>query len=373
MPQATYSVWFYDPNNTRLEVITKFVSLNYSRSVNVPGSMTLVMPSAGFNKQLLVRDARLEIWRKISNREYLETNTQWLVRKWITNDDAQTITIRAESGLELCNRRIIAYDAETSQSAKSGDADTVIVEFVNENLGAAVADSNRDWSDKITIFSASGGPTVNRAASRKNLLKTIQEVAQDAGQAGSPIFFDMEYNTGSRKFEFRTFKSIRGVDLTLGSNTLTLSNEFGSLTNVIRDDDYTNEITFAYAAGRGTAAERKVQSASDGDRINESPFGRIEKLADSRNTSASGDLIGRAQETVRDGRPVRMYSGTVVNKPGAFLQSSIYGINWNWGDKVKVELDGEVQSATIDSVSVSVQSKKETISTAIRIEDVIST
>lgn len=365
LPATTYSLWLSTPTNTQLLNITDFTSLNYTRSVNVAGAMNFTIASKLIDRTLIKRDTRLEIWRSVGGTEYLETNTQWLIRRWRIDKDNEIITVQAQSALSLAARRIIAYDSGTTQATKNAAADSMIVEFVKENMGSDATDSDRDWSDKIDFITAAGvGPSVHKEASRRILLNTCQDIAQDAGQLGTPVFFDMEYNAGSKKLEFKTFVNQRGLDLTAGQQQLTLSPDFGNLENSERVDDYTNEVTFVYAAGQGIAGNRNVQVASDTDRINESPFGRVEQLRDARQSSTDNKLLAEAQAAVRAGRPRRTLEGTIVNKTG-----SIYGINWKWGDKIKIDFEGEVQTARVDTIRVSVRDGKETIKADLRVED----
>jgi hypothetical protein len=328
--------------------------------------MNFTIATKLIDRTLIKRDARLEIWRSVGGTEYLETNTQWFVRRWRIDKDREIMTVQAQSALSLAARRIIAYDSGTAQATKSdAAADSMIIEFAKENMGSDVTDSDRDWSDKIDFIAAAGvGPSTHKAASRRILLGTCQDIAQDAGQLGTPVFFDMEYNTGSQKLEFKTFVNQRGLDLTAGQQQLTLSPDFGNLENSERIDDYMDEVTFAYAAGQGVGEARNVQTASDIDRINESPFGRVEQLRDARMSSTDDKLLAEAQAAVRAGRPKRVLEGTIVNKTG-----SVYGLNWKWGDKIKIDFEGEVQTARADTVRVSVRDGKETVKANLRVED----
>jgi hypothetical protein len=369
--QINYTVHFLTAQNIKLSILKFFFSLDYTRSVNAVGEMTMTIPATKENRALIStageirRDMRFEIWRTLGSRTYLETNTQWISREVVIDENNETITIRAASALTLLERRIIAYDAGSDEATKSGVADDVIVEFVNENLGSSVTDSDRDWSDKIIVRSSpSNGPTINKAASRRKLLNVIQDIGKQATVLGTPVFFDMNYLPGSQKFEFRTYTTQRGADRSSGNNQLIFSSEFNNLENITRTDDFSSEATYIYAAGQGRGDERVVVTASDVGRINSSPFGRIESLVDGRNTSSSAALSNDAESVLRQGRPTRILTGTIINRPG-----SEYGQDWFWGDKVKVQMDRQIYTARIDTISVSVSGGRETIQAGIRIED----
>lgn len=181
---------------------------------------------------------------------------------------------------------------------------------------------------------------------------------------GRRFFFDMEYRPTQKLYRFRTYLNQRGADLSTGTNKITFSPEYGNLANTVREDDYSSEATYIYAAGQGQGDERNVQTSSDTSRINSSPFGRVEAVRDSRNTNDNDELQSEADSFLQARRPRRTLSGRIVN-----ASNSLYGRDWNWGDKVAVEFEGEVFTARIDTISVSLQGGRETITADIRIED----
>ena len=361
---TNYSVYLNTPDDTRLAVITRFNKLHYTRSVNQVGAMSLSLPASIIDSSFLKKDTRLEIWRSISSStEYLETKTQWFVRNIQYDYDNKLYVLTAYSGLDLVRRRYIIYDDGTAEAVKSGLADDIIVDYVGENLGSSAA-SGRAWSSYITVLSSPGnGPTIYRAASEKNLLDTIQEIAQDAATAGTFVFFDMEYDPGSKLFIFKTFTQQRGIDHSTGQNVVTLSPEFGSLSDVNWENDYSDEVTFAYTSGKGLGGDRNLQSSSDSTRISESPFGRIELMVSGGNSNTNNELISMAQAEVRAGRPRRIIQARIVNRPG-----TEYGINWGWGDRLKAQINNQVYTVRIDTIEVDVSGGNETINAGIRIE-----
>lgn len=189
-PQSAYYLKMSTPQNVVQQFIENFATLDYTRSVNAPGAMTIVMPLSKIDISLLIRDTRFEIWRSLGGDAYLETGTQWLMRRRRIDKDAQMVTIACESGLTLLSRRVVAYNAGSAQTSKNDNADNMIVEFVKENLGSSATDDDRNWATLIAIIDGSGGgPVVKKSASRRNLLTTIQDVAKQANVQGTPVFF----------------------------------------------------------------------------------------------------------------------------------------------------------------------------------------
>jgi hypothetical protein len=71
-------------------------------------------------------------------------------------------------------------------ASKSAAADDLIKAFVRENCGPSATDTTRNYSSSYWSVAADIGaaPTIAKAASRRNLLTTCQEIAQAATQAG---------------------------------------------------------------------------------------------------------------------------------------------------------------------------------------------
>jgi len=361
-----YSLYLYTPSDVLLQVITNCTTLHYVRSVNQVGTLVFTISKSLINPTFLKKDTRLEIWRSVSSStEYLETKTQWFVRNIHYDVDTQLYTITALSALCLLDRRIIAYDTGTSYSDKIGYHASLIQLYVIENLGSSATDTARSWANFITIPT----PALDTFSStywqqsRKNLLSTIQDIAQDSAQNDAPLFFDLEYNPGSKLFTFLTFTQQRGIDHSTGQSIVTLSPEFGNLAEVTIEDDYTNEITQVYVGGKGLGADISITSASDSTRINESPFGRIETFVQTQSTNSAYAIPALATQTLREGRPRRIVSGRIINRSG-----TEYGVNWNWGDKIRVQVDDQAYTARVDTIEVDISGGKETINAQIRIE-----
>lgn len=363
-----YTFFLRNQSDVSVGVIKSWVWFSYTLSANQVGTLELTVPATDIPEELLERDSRIEIWRRAGlGPERLEGQTQWFIRRTIYNYVSQVYTIIAYSALNLIDRRVIAYNSGTSQASKTDAADSMIVEFVDENLGSAATDTDRDWSSKITIIAAAGtAPTVHKAASRRRLLRTIQEVAKQAAHKGTPVFFDMSYNLSNRLYEFRTYLNQLGVDRTTVQNIqLSFSPETSTMSDVIREDDFSRERSFVYAAGQGQGVGRQEATASDSDIINSSPFGRVEAVTDARSIDNADELTAEAESVLRDTRAKRTLKGRIVNVDGA-----TYGVNWNWGDKVNVSLDEETFTARLDVVSISVSERgEESITADIRIEE----
>lgn len=369
---AEYTIWLARPDGWRLQPLdpSAWHSLHYRRPVNAVGALTLTL-SAAFPVDMIALDSRIEVWRRpaATGPLALDTETIYFVRgitKRVDMRGERTYEINAVSAVELLARRIVAYAAASAQASKSGmAADTMIREIVLENLGSSATDTARSIATSLAVAAAAGtGPSVTKAFARRNVLRVCQEIAQAAADLGTPVYFDIVAPMPNT-LEFRTYVGVRGSDHSYpsGINPVRLSTNAGTLTDVTRSYDYSDEATYVYAAGKGQESAREIATASSTTRMAASPFNRRELLIENSNATGTA-LVDEARAGLYAHRPRRIFRGTIVNAPGA-----IYGQHWGLGDKVSAELDGEVIPCRIDMVDVRVEDSEETIKADLRAEE----
>jgi len=372
---STYSIYYNDPFGNRLAALP-FLSLSYTLAVNTIGSLTVSLPES-FDTTLLRRDCQIEVWRSVDGgAEYLEADKRWLLRRWviqIRDQGARTIQLQAVCPNDLLNRRIVAYDAGSSFSTKTGTTDDLIKQFARDNMTAL--DASRDVAGTANIsnlFSIqsniSQGISVTASAARDNVLDTCKKLAEASATGGVYMAFDVIWN--SVTFELRTYIGQRGVDhrFPSGLNPVIIGPDFGNMVNVDIDESYLDEKTVAIAGGQGVGADRSIATATDTTRRGASPFGHIEVFAYGSTTSddpgSTTQLGALANAKLRASRPVRTVSGTIQDTPGMR-----YGMHWAWGDRITTQVDFINQDARIDVVSVKVEGGKETITAQVRSDD----
>lgn len=362
---TTYEVFLTTDNGTLLDIIDEWLSLKYVRTVNGIGTLVLVLPGS-YDTSLLLLDGRIAVYRD----GVLDTETTWLIRgitKKLDSNGRKTVEVEALSANEILDRRVIAYDSGTAQTNKTDYADNLMKAYVNENLGSAASPSTRSVASYLAIESSGSlGPTLSWEAAWDGLLDVLQDIGQSTITAGSAVYFDIVAPTLST-LEFRTYRGQRGNDHRYpnGINPVVLSVERGNLSTITRAYDWSDEITYVYAAGTGVGAARDVQTASSSDRIGQSAFNLREGLAQATGTtSGSVSLADAADAALRKGRPKRFFDATIVNVPG-----TAYGIEWGWGDLITAEYEGEAVDCAIDSIEISIAKGKENLRAVLRAEE----
>jgi hypothetical protein len=349
-----------DAFGNKLAHLDSFIILTYARTVNTFGTLSFDL-DPDFDRSIFTLDGRIKIMRQLDNDSLpvLEMDTIWLYRDYriaMTETGLRHLRVVAVASQELLTRRIIPFYAGSSQASKSMEADDMMKEIVDENLGTA-ASASRTMSQFLDIErDFSFAPSVSKAFSRRQVYTVLQEIADLSKQKGTPLYFDIVANESS-KLLFKTYIGQRGIDRTLSSLwPLVLSPEMGTISHGQYEEDYRDEVNYVYAAGEGEGITREVEEASDDARIGLSPLNRREALYDGRQGASAVRLQEEAETAVLEGRPKRIFTGRIAQTPQVK-----YGLHWNWGDRVTVQFEGQTFNCEISSVGVHIYEGEETI------------
>lgn len=355
---TSYSIYLSDTFGNRLADASNFLSLEYSRVVNNVSTLKLTMPG-DFNMQFVINpDGRIEVWRKLdSGREYLDTDTIWLIKKvtqQIAASGLTSIVIEADTPLSLLRepgRFVNAYAGTAQAQYASAPADDQIKQLARENIGSS-ASASRTLSSLISIDGdLSLGANVAKSFAWRDCLKVMQEFADASTTAGVYVAFDMVCSS-AQSMIFRTFTQQRGVDhrFPSGVNPVLISPEMGNLGEVVFSQDYRDEVTWVTAGGKGDGTARLLATVQDLARQGVSPFGLREYFQDATQYDTTTGLSAEADAVLRNGRVKTIFQGRLIDMP-----DSRYGVDWAWGDYVTAQAFGRLIDCRIDAVSVSVK------------------
>jgi hypothetical protein len=342
--ETTHEVWLCNPYGHRLTVIDNLIEFKIVRVVNSPSYCSVTIPSDfddRFETTIGV-DYMVEFWRSpAEGGKQLET--VFFVREIIYEEDVKgvdTITLTGPDGIDLLNRRIVAYDAGTSQTQKTDNADDMMKEIVRENLGSSATDSDRDLSgiDFTVAKDDTAGPSITKGFAWRNVLSVLQELSAISEEAGTNLYFDIVpiiINMGVG-FEFRTFIDQPGQDRTYDTNNaIIFSKEWGNLEEPVLTFDYDKEINYVYGGGQGEEADRYITEQSDATRIGNSIWNRREGFVDARNESTQTAVQNKTKGALREGQPQARFTANLLDTPQAR-----YGVDWSFGDKVEISYAG---------------------------------
>jgi hypothetical protein len=313
------------------------------------------------------RDRRLIIERTaIGGTQEILGKRAWLLRRVVTELDqsgAETTNLHFVDGIQLLERYIVAYDAGSAEASKSAlEADTMIQEIVDENLGSSAGSRAIDSMYFDAPAALGTGPVISKSFSRRNVLLVCQEIAEAAAEAGTYVSFDVLL--AGDKFALQTYVTRRGVDRRIGSsNALPIGPDYGNVATFVRNIDHNDEATVVYAAGQGERDERDVQTASNAAILGSLPFGRIEVLRDARRVEY-GDtvaLLDEAETRLRQLRPRIQYDATMIDTSNAR-----YGRDYRFGDLLTIEYRDQVVDMRVDGVSIRVSGADEQVDVQLR-------
>jgi len=362
---AKYEIYVRDPVGNLQTVIQSFTRLEYARKENEIGVLYLTLPRGDYEKYFR-KDTRLEVWRTIGSKTYLDAYGVWFLRRWVltSNGAAQEWELTAYDANYILESRNVGNFAETSYASKTAAIDGMITEIVREQLGTAVSFAPRNLSAYINIAATNPAlaPSTSKKFARRNVLKVLQELAEESYQRGTYLVFDMQYDTATM-LAFRTFVTALGINRGRTSGNPVIVNETrGSLVNAVLDYDYRDEITQVVVGGTGTESNRTIYGTTDAVRIAESPFSRRELFVSSTQSgSTSAALESEARSALNEGRPKTILTGSIQDTSGL-----IYGIDYNYGDIVVAEHEGYSFDAHIDRIHVTVAKDGERLDNRVR-------
>lgn len=313
-----------------------------------------------FNPNFLLADGRIGVWRSIDGAPpYLDNNAIYMIR--YLDFGPTSVFVRAYHATNLLDRRIIAYDAGTTYTAKAAAAaDDQIKTFVNENMLAGIVGADRDGVETYADVSAyltkqinlGQGASIAKTATRRKLIDVCTDLATASNTAGTYLTFEIAAPSEST-LELRTYAVQRGADRRAGTpDPVILSESRGNLINAHLVIDYTQEANFIVAGGQGEEAERVIGTAFDATRAGISPFGRIERFRDAANVSTQVAVDDEADSQLRASRPVILFTGQLVETPALTR-----GINFDLGDIVTAEsAAGQQYDVRLDVIKETIDS-----------------
>jgi len=365
MAARGHELWLTDDYGLRLadndgrSLLATTLGFRYSQIVNGIGWIDIKLPKS-FNTDFIMPDKMMQVWRAAKGGK-MALRRIYFLRKWryTTTRNRETLVISGPDINDLLRRRIVAAYSGSSQAQKSDFADDMIKEVVTESISDAAAPTptagTRVWNDLSIAVDVGAGPSINLAFAYDKLLTSagggaLPAIARAAREAGTEVFFDIKPNvvsTGSVNFQFYTNINQLGQDLT-GLGVL-FDQERGNMKNPFLEYDYSNEINYVYSAGQGEGQARNIQQVYDSTRYSVSQWARCEGFADARNRSTNNGVREKGRQVLEGGRPRRRFGAWPQD-----TQFARFGIDWDFGDRVRTRYRGIEFDAVVRSVVISI-------------------
>lgn len=365
---AAYTVYLCDQFGRVVADASDFTNLTYTRVVNDVGGLVLTLKGDYPLNNIVSPDGRIQVWRRLSSgREYLDTDTTWLIKGYrLILDENGTRSIEVRALAPLCvlsepGRFVDAY-AGSAEAQKTGAADDMCKAIVREQASSSAA-AARQYGGLISVAANTAqAPGITKGFAWRDVLKVLQELADASAQAGTYLAFDIVAPT-TETLEFQTFVGQRGIDHRFpgGVNPVLIGPDFGTMGACSLDYDWEEEATYAKAGGQGEGSGRLTGEDLDDARAAVSPFGRREVFVSATNYATSTGLAAEAEAQVRAQRPRVILNGELLDSPQAR-----YGQDWAWGDYLTIQVFGVSIDARVQAVTVEASPGRERIRAAVR-------
>jgi len=272
-----------------------------------------------------------------------------------TNDKNDVLFTSFGRGyVDLTHRREILYFAGTPGDSKFGPADDVMKAYVRENAGSLATTANGRLRGGVTTGLGvapdnSLGIFWAGSAAWKNLLDLLQQVSLHGS-----IDFDVQ-RTGPLTFQFNTYYPRLGIDRTVGSIT-TFAPELGNMSLPFATTSRVEEANDVLVLGNGEGAARVFRETQDLLAQGASPWNRIERTHDSRDSTTLQQLDDVAQVQLNAWRATRHITFQVLQS-----RATAYGRDYRLGDLIVAKYKGIQEVKKIVGVEVTVANGREDI------------
>lgn len=382
---SRYETWLTDDSGRRILSLQDLSYLTFTRAVSGMGTCQFGLPLEILTDKLhtwFQPDWRLDVWRSPAQGYALRREDVFFIRRaspYIRQDGVQMITLYGRNGIDLLKRRHVIQRAGTSWASKTDFADDMMKEIVREQMlyGSVVdedgvQDNTRAWPQgEFTVQAdVSLGPSMPRdfeGAEVFDVLKGIKEATfqkyRDDPDNEKRIFFDVvpvdldttKISSGAPQgWMFTTKAGLYGKDRT-NEREFSLENE--NIDNPTYSISHLEEVNSVYMQGGGRGESQITENVTDAARIGSSRWNRVEAVKSSSNQTETTSLQDSGASELEANKPKEDFPVTFLNVP-----SSLYGIDWDLGDRVRVNYAQKQFEVEINIVYVSFkESGEETI------------
>jgi hypothetical protein len=332
-------------------------SFSYWRAANDVGGFKMVL-KGDFDSSLVDVDHIIQFWRRArGGREIMLLNGFCRMWGWFEDHKGNDkFFIEGVDQNDLVDRRIVAYAAESAEAKKADQADDMLKEIVDENMGASAPNDEagrpRGYdSDHFSVqANTTEAPSVTRSFAWRYVLPTLQEICQSSRDLGTPLYFEVVPSSAPAVFEFQTFTDYLGMDRTIDSpSPVVFSKENKNLAMPRWEEDWFEERNYVYGGGQGEEGDRVIDPEDDVWRMHKSIWNRRECFQDAREESTTLGVANKAYERMQRERPVVRFEGDLLD-----TKHSRFGVDWFYGDQVTASYKGRQFDGMVDGFLIRV-------------------
>lgn len=373
-----YELWLTDEAGQRMGMLNDYSYISYTRAVHQFGSLEFAVPFKPFTRRYPVwfmPDWRVEVWRSPGSEYPLRREDVFLLRKpnvyTRTDDNMQMLRFYGRNGWDLLNRRVVIQRAGTSHATKTDYADDMMKAIVREQMlyDSAVdedgtPDNTRAYPEgEFSVASdVSAGPQISLSFEGKNVLDVLKTIKKQTFQLytddpdNARIWYDVRPISlpGSKPlgWRFETRAGLFGADRT---NELEFSLENANISAPTYSISHLDEVNTVYVYGGGRGSTQIIQKVQDAARAGVSRWNLCETTISASNETDTAGLDSRGAAELEDKKPAEDLPLEFLNNPGGIhTPRSLYGLDWDLGDLLRVSYAGMQFEAEVNLVYISV-------------------
>jgi hypothetical protein len=357
-----YEIWLTDDVGLRLAYLDDVLGGYFYRITNAPGPFRLRL-SPSFDTPLLLSSAQLipdrmiQFWRAPTDGNLALWRTYFVQYLAIGRNRAGKleIEIRGYDAVELLKRRITAaYSGEATATFSGIEGDDamkdILAAMVSDAAAPVPSEGTRAWGDLSIQADATAGPQLDKSFAWREVLVTLQDLAMEARQAGTEVFFDIVHDSVSStaiSFEFKTStgQPVDGTDLTSLGGVFDEAQGNLQVPKIVYDNR--EAVNYVYGGGQGEGLGREVQQVADSTRYGLSQWNRRERFAQATLQTSAAAVADVARQKLTEGEPVVAFRARPQDT-AAFR----FGTDWNYGDKVTAVFLGQEYTTIIRKVGI---------------------
>lgn len=358
-----------------MAVFDDFQALSFTKQVNDVGSYTLTINGHDERRLLFELDGQVEVYRRIPGVKdwYLEFEGLHRKAEKVLNEDGSILFSSTGVGYnDMLARTIVSYKQGTIRAAKNCSAETAMKEYVTENCivedATVVGRLSEGYlpgfsvePDK-TLTAGFAIPNWSGDKAYENLLDVLKEIATLSGIDFAVV------GDGPALFVFNTYLQGMGLNKTYhtvtssgkneyGNIPVVLADRFGSIAGGTYDDDRLAESNVVVVQGSGDGSTKHTVTRTDPEAINDSPWNRREVSRSASSQDFEYQLKDFGDQTLKELARKETISDCVPLQ----TPSSLYGKDYQLGDKVTVWFDDVKMDKRITSVTLEYSENGESI------------
>lgn len=324
----------------RLGVLSgdSLLGFTFSKEVDACGAFTLVVSGVNSLVSSFAEGGQVEFWRE----DLANGITRYKEAEFLVDDlreyeqDGQGLFQASGAGYNaILARRVVAAYAGSAQAEKTGAAESVLKEYVDEQIVSATV-AARQVPGLTVQADAAGGNSVTVYGAWQNLLDVCQTISKVGGGDFAVV------GTGAATYEFQWYLGQMGTDRRA---TVVFATNFGNMENPVWEVRRSDTLNSVLVAGQGEESDRLTAWRFTG-----APSGvtRREFFLDARDQSTLAGLNTVGDAKLNESRMSAYFDFNAMQIP-----SLMYGRDYFLGDLVTARYLTHEEDRKIVRVEVS--------------------